>query len=243
MAKSPPSLTPEKLLQSQGFGSRKECEILVRKGLFSLDSGVIKDLKYALPLLREGRPLEYLLEGVRHIYRDKAVVALNKPTGYECSASPQHHSSVFDLLPDYLARRGLQPVGRLDQDTTGLLLFTDDGPLAHRLTSPKHHVPKTYRVITRDPVTPEQAQALLEGVQLHGEPAPDRALAVSLRGEREFELVIDQGKYHQVRRMTAAAGNFCVALERVAFGSLTMASLGLTTGAWCFLPEDSWTSL
>ncbi|MDH4215638.1 MAG: pseudouridine synthase, partial [Gallionella sp.] len=130
-----------------------------------------------------------------------------------------------------------QPVGRLDHDTTGLLLMSDDGPFIHKQSSPKHHVPKVYVATTHDPVTPELAAQLLAGVKLHDEPAPLAAVTCRIVDSHRIELVLEQGKYHQVKRMLAAAGNHCVALRRTQIGMLKLDELGLAEGEWCYLDE------
>jgi 16S rRNA pseudouridine516 synthase len=129
-------------------------------------------------------------------------------------------------------------VGRLDHDTTGLLLLSDDGAFIHAQSSPKRHVPKLYVATTHDPVTAGLVERLLAGVQLHDEPAPLAAQSCRALDEHRLEIVLEQGKYHQVKRMLAAAGNHCSALERVAIGGLTLASLGLKEGEWCYLNEE-----
>jgi 16S rRNA pseudouridine516 synthase len=161
---------------------------------------------------------------------------LHKPAGYECSQKPRHHPSVMSLLPAPLRRRGVQPVGRLDEDSTGLLLFTDDGTLIHRLTSPKHHVPKVYEVLTRHPVTPAQIDVLLTGVQLDDEPAPLRAAACEATGECAMRLTLTEGRYHQVKRMVAAAGNRVERLHRSAFAALVLDE-GLEVGKWRWVDD------
>ena len=137
-------------------------------------------------------------------------------------------------LPDQFTARDVQPVGRLDHDTTGLLLLSDDGNFIHAQSHPKRHVPKTYVATTQDPVTPELVAQLSAGVKLADEPAPLAATARQL-ATHEIEITIDMGKYHQVKRMLAAAGHHCVALRRTAIGGLTLEALGLEEGAWCYL--------
>ena len=128
-------------------------------------------------------------------------------------------------------------MGRLDHDTPGLLLLSDDGAFIHAQSSPKRHVPKTYVATTFEPVTPALLQQLTEGVKLVDETHPIAA-AVRQLASHELELTIDQGKYHQVKRMLAAAGNHCVALRRSAIGRLTLASLDLPMGKWCHLTPE-----
>jgi 16S rRNA pseudouridine516 synthase len=118
---------------------------------------------------------------------------------------------VLTLLPEQFSWREVQPVGRLDHDTTGLLLMSDDGPFIHAQSSPKRHIAKVYQATTQDPVTPALVEQLLAGVQLHDEPAPLAAQSCVQRGDKQLEIVLEQGKYHQVKRMLAAAGNHCAA--------------------------------
>ena len=176
---------------------------------------------------------EIEVDGVRWPVHTKALVMLHKPDGFECSQKPRHHPSVLSLLPAPLQRRGLQPVGRLDADATGLLLLTDDGALIHRLTSPKRHVPKTYEVTAKHPVDAAQLQALRDGVVLDDAPTPVRAAAVEPTGACTLRLVLTEGKYHQVKRMVAAAGNRVQALHRSAFGPLTLGPLA--PGHWVWI--------
>jgi 16S rRNA pseudouridine516 synthase len=141
------------------------------------------------------------------------------------------------LLPVPLrtrAKGGVQAVGRLDVDTTGALLLTDDGPLLHRLTSPKHHVPKVYEVTAKHPLDDAQLARLHEGVVLDDDPAPVRAAAVERTGETTLRLTLTEGKYHQVTRMIAAAGHRCVALHRSAIGGLAL-DASLAPGQWRWL--------
>ncbi len=178
--------------------------------------------------------LTFGVRGETWPYRAKALVLLHKPAGYECSQKPKHHPSVMSLLPLPLRVRGLQPVGRLDEDTTGLLLMTDDGALIHRLTSPKKHVPKVYEIGTIDAVTPKQIDALLHGVILHDDPLPVRAAAAEQTGERALRMTLLEGKYHQVKRMVAATGNTVNALHRSSYGVLALPA-DLAPGQWRWL--------
>ena len=158
-----------------------------------------------------------------------------KPSGYECSRQASHHPGVLSLLPEQMSWREVQPVGRLDHDTTGLLLLSDDGGFIHRQASPRHLVPKRYRARLHAEVDESLLAQLRAGVKLHDEPAPLRALEALRCGSHDVELVLTEGKYHQVKRMLAAAGNHCTALTRVAIGALTLDRLGLSEGQWCHL--------
>jgi 16S rRNA pseudouridine516 synthase len=140
-------------------------------------------------------------------------------------------------LPAQFATRGVQCVGRLDQDTTGLLLLSDDGQFVHAYTSPKRKVPKVYLATTRHPLDDAQLAALREGVLLHGEAKPIAAVAAHARDEHALELTVLEGKYHQVKRMVAAAGNRVEALHRERIGGLALPAL-LAEGAWQWLDES-----
>jgi 16S rRNA pseudouridine516 synthase len=220
---------PADLLFTQGFGTRRECAALVAGGGLEVEGvGVVDDLAHELDAASE---LWFRVRGgERWPYRERALIVLNKPAGYECSLKPRHHASVYSLLPAPLRQRGVQAIGRLDEDTTGVLLFTDDGQLVHRLTSPKRHVAKVYEVRCKHPVDASQLERLRAGVLLHDDDVTVRAAACEASGERELRLTLTEGKYHQVKRMVAAVGNRVEALERSAFGPLRVA--GLAVGAW-----------
>lgn len=223
----------ERILQSQGFGSRKECRQLVRDGRVRLAGKVAED-----PFLElETEGLGFEVDGESWTFRPKAYVLLNKPAGYECSRSPKHHPSVLSLLPEPLVRRGVQPVGRLDEDTTGLLLFSDDGDFIHRLISPRHKVPKVYAVTTKHPVREDQVDALRRGVVLHDTAEPVAALECELVSECSLRLTLAEGRYHQAKRMVAAAGNRVAALARVAVGGLILPE-DMNAGAWRWLEGE-----
>jgi len=226
-------LTLDRMLQSQGFGSRKWCRELIADGELSIQGHAVTDWRGEV----ETDGLEFELFGETHEYRAQVYIALHKPANYECSRKPSHHPGVITLLPDTLRLREVQPVGRLDHDTTGLLLLSDDGGFIHAQSSPRHHVPKIYQASTHDPVTPQLVATLLAGVQLHDEPAPLAAVSCRQIGEKQIEIVLAQGKYHQVKRMLAAADNHCTVLHRSAIGSLTLAALNLAPGEWCYLDK------
>ena len=225
--------TLERILQSQGFGTRKWCSKLVADGEVSLSGTPVTDSRAAF----ETNGLEFLVYGEVWTYRKHVYLALHKPANFECSRKASHHPGVHTLLPEQFIRRDVQPVGRLDHDTTGLLLMSDDGPFIHRQSSPKHHVPKVYVATTHDPVTPQLVAQLLSGVKLHDEPAPLAAVTCRMIESHKIEIVLEQGKYHQVKRMLAAAGNHCTALHRSQIGGLKLESLGLAEGEWCYLDE------
>lgn len=146
---------------------------------------------------------------------------LHKPLGYVCANSDSDYPVVVDLIrmPRW---QELQIVGRLDIDTTGLVLLTDDGQWNHRITSPRHECDKVYRVTTANPITTETAELFAAGVQLNGEKAPTRPAQLELISSHEARLKIQEGKYHQVKRMFAAAGNLVVALHRESIGKIQL---------------------
>ena len=218
------------LLFSQGFGSRRDCAALLAAGRVQVQGQTVLDALQDVPV--DG--LVFSVDGQAWPYHAQAVLMMHKPAGYECSRQPQQHPSVLSLLPPPLRRRGVQPVGRLDQDTTGLLLLTDQGPLIHRLTSPRHHVRKVYEVTTRHPVDPGLPAQLLAGVLLHDDERPVRAAACEISGENSLKRTLTDGRYHQVKRMVAAAGNRVEALHRSAFGGLTLPA-DLAPGMWRML--------
>ena len=218
------------VLFSQGFGARRECEGLILGGHVTLAGTVCDD-----PFTEvEPEGLTFAVRGQSWPYRAQALVLLHKPAGYECSQRPKHHPSVMSLLPPPLRVRGLQPVGRLDEDTTGLLLMTDDGALIHRLTSPKKHVPKVYEIETLDPLTDRQIDDLRHGVILHDDPLPVRAAGCERTGDHALRMTLLEGKYHQVKRMVAAAGNTVRSLHRSAYGVLAL-PVDLAPGQWRWL--------
>ena len=216
------------------------CSGLVQQGFVTVQGQPCTDA------LAEFEPegLAYTVQGVSWVYQAKAYVMLHKPAGTECSQKPSTYPSIYTLLPPPLRQRptkgavqGVQAVGRLDQDTTGLLLLTDDGAFIHRMASPRHHIPKVYEVVTRHPVDERQVQRLLDGVVLDDDPKPVRAAACEATGECALRLTLTEGKYHQVKRMLAAVGNRVEALHRSRIGSLALPA-DLAPGQWRFLDAN-----
>ena len=229
--------TLDQILFDQGFGERRVCEGLILNGLVQVNGEVVDDLDAAF---LEDR-LNLVVDGQPWVTHVKALIMLHKPAGYECSLKPGAWPGVHNLLPVPLRRRGLQPVGRLDQDTTGLLLLTDDGPLLHKLTSPKHHVPKVYEVTCKHPVTPAMCEKLRKGVVLDDDPEPVYADSAEPVGEGEtlhLRLTLLQGKYHQVKRMVAAVSNRVEGLHRSQIGRLTLPE-DLAPGQWRWIEDPA----
>lgn len=213
-----PALTLERLLASLGFGSRKDARALVRMGLVKLGGEVMDD-----PFLELGsRPDFVEVNGEEIPTVERIYGMLNKPLGYECSARPQHHESVFSLLPGRFAAMSVRTIGRLDVETAGIILFSNDGSFIHHVESPKKGVTKLYRATLARPLEQAQEAELLRGVMLKGERAPVNAKRLERISDREVELEISEGLYHQVRRMFAAVGNHVEGLARLAIGALQL---------------------
>ena len=224
----------ERILQKHGFGTRKGCRALVRHERVAVNGEICDNPFVDVPT--EG--LVLTVDGVDWPYLEQATIILNKPAGYECSRKPQHHLGVLELIPPQLRERGVQPIGRLDEDTTGLLVITDDGQLNHVLSSGKRKVPKVYLATTRHPLDQAQIDQLLAGVLLHDELEPIAAAAAEIAAPNQLRLTLTEGKYHQVKRMLAAVGNRVDALHRVSIGGLSLPD-DLKPGEWRWLtPAD-----
>lgn len=228
------------ILYSQGFGPRRVCLGLVQQGYVTVAGAPVDDPFFDF----KPQGLQFTVEGVDWTYHEKAYVLLHKPAGYECSQKPSNWPSIYTLLPAPLRQRpnkggtpGVQAIGRLDQDTTGMLLLTDDGAFIHRMSSPKKHVPKVYEVGTADPVDASQVERLLAGVVLDDDPKPVRAAACEATGEHALRLTLLEGKYHQVKRMLAAVGNRVVTLHRSRMGRMDLPP-DLRPGQWQWLDAD-----
>ncbi|MFG5780168.1 16S rRNA pseudouridine(516) synthase [Comamonas sp. J-3] len=234
------------MLYSQGFGVRRVCSGLVQQGWVQLwdeaTSDWVETTDSTLDVEPEG--LRFKVQGVEWQYHALGYVLLNKPAGTECSQKPSTYPSIYTLLPPPLRNRpnknaiqGVQAVGRLDQDTTGMLLLSDDGQFIHRMSSPKKHVPKVYQVTAKHAVTQQQVDRLLAGVVLDDDPKPVKAAACVKTGENTLDLTLTEGKYHQVKRMLAAVGNRVEGLHRAQIGGLRMPA-DLQPGQWRWLQAD-----
>ena len=234
------------ILYSQGFGTRRICAGLIQQGMVAVRrEGSAEPVACTHPAEDfDADGLVVRVQGVDWPYHAKAYLMLHKPAGTECSQRPGAYPSVYTLLPAPLRQRpgrgavqGVQAVGRLDQDTTGLLLLSDDGQFIHRMSSPRKHVPKVYEVTTRHAVDAAQVERLLAGVALDDDPRPVRAAACLLKGERQLDLTLTDGKYHQVKRMIAAVGNRVEALHRSRIGGLALPP-DLPPGQWRWLGDE-----
>ena len=223
-----PTLTLERLLASIGFGSRKECRALIRMGLVELEGIVQED-----PFVEfETRPDSITVNGEEVTTETKIYGILHKPLGYECSAKPQHHESVFSLLPSRFQGMDVRLVGRLDVDTSGLICFSNQGDFIHALESPKRGVKKRYLATLARPLEKEQEEQLLNPMMLKNEKRPVQAKSLNRLEEKVVEIEITEGLYHQVRRMFAAVGNHVETLKRISIGNLDLEQTELLPGEW-----------
>jgi 16S rRNA pseudouridine516 synthase len=224
----------DQLLASLGYGSRREVAEWVKadrvavRGIRERDAGVRVE---ARDVTVDGEPLDHPGE---------MLLLLNKPLGVVCSHDDSEGPSIYGLIPERWRRRNppVTSIGRLDKETTGLLLLTDRSPLVHRLTSPKHKVPKVYRaLLNRDMPAGLEAVFAAGGLMLPGEEKPCAPATLKRIGDREAEVVLMEGRYHQVRRMFASQGCQVVELDRVQFGPLQLGKV--PRGTWIELPINS----
>ena len=231
----------EEILFSQGFGTRRVCAGLIQQGRVRVGEPPVPCTDAWADFEPEG--LLFEVQGEPWAYHQRAYLLMHKPAGHECSQKPGAYPSIYTLLPAPLRQRGggaaagVQAVGRLDQDTTGLLLLSDDGQFIHRLTSPRHHVPKVYEVTVKHALDERQVRRLLDGVVLDDDPRPVRAAACEAVTPQHLRLTLTEGKYHQVKRMVAAVGNRVEALHRSRIGDLVLPD-GLPPGGWRWLTAD-----
>ncbi|SDO13172.1 pseudouridine synthase [Alkalicoccus daliensis] len=206
----------DKLLSHLGHGSRREVKRFLRQGALVVNGETVKDPKTHVDT--ENQEIE--LFGEKVTYREYIYLLMNKPSGVISATEDAEEDTIIDILEPEDVIFAPFPVGRLDKDTTGLLLLTNDGKLAHQLTSPKRKVDKEYRVTLSEPITEEALRKLREGVLLEDGYKTKPAKAVSTESNNIIFLTIQEGKYHQVKRMMAACGNHVEELERVRMGTL-----------------------
>jgi 16S rRNA pseudouridine516 synthase len=230
---NPPMRRLDQLLANLGYCSRREAAGWIKAGRVTIGG---------LPATDPARKADddaVQVDGEPLDHPAGLLLLLHKPLGLVCSHDEREGPNVYSLLPARWRRRNppVTSVGRLDKETSGLLLLTDQAALVHRLTSPKHKVPKTYRA-TLDAAPPAELAAVFAAgtLQLDGESHPCAPAELRLLGGAEVEVVLTEGRYHQVRRMFAACGRSVLALHRTQFGPLNLD--GLAAGAWRELPLD-----
>lgn len=223
-----------KLLANLGYGSRKEAQRFIRSGAVTDEAGRVLGEGEVPPHDRirfRGEPLDPPFP---------LTIMLNKPDGYTCSADDPG-ATVYDLLPERFAHRnpGLNPIGRLDKDTTGLLLLTDDGKLLHKIIHPKSGCLKVYHATLDRPLEGHEGELFGSGtLMLNSEAKPLLPAGFEALGEKEALITLHEGRYHQVRRMFAAAGNHVTDLKRISIGGLRLPD-DLEEGDWRALtPEE-----
>jgi 16S rRNA pseudouridine516 synthase len=229
----------DRLLANMGYGSRREIAMMVKAGWLTLDGVTLKDEAFRLGL-SDDLPQRLLVRGKALDPLPGMVVMVHKPVGVTCSRK-EAGTLIYDLLPDRWRARepALSTVGRLDKDTSGLILMTDDGDLLHKVISPKHHVPKRYLIGLDRPLSGQEAAIFASGtLMLEGEEKPLLPAQLQVISERSAILTIHEGRYHQVRRMFAALGNHVVTLHRDQVGALSL-PMNLAPGAIGLLqPSD-----
>jgi 16S rRNA pseudouridine516 synthase len=223
----------DQLLSSLGYCSRRDARAWIASGAVTV-KGVEADDFGA-----KADPGDVLVDGEPLDHPDGLLLALNKPLGLVCSHDLREGPNIYSLLPERWRRRNPQvtSIGRLDKDTTGLLLLTDQSALVHQLTSPKRKVPKVYRATLDRDVSIELIPLFASGtLRIDDDPVPCAPADLTLISPREAQLTLTEGRYHQVRRMFAACGATVLTLQRTAFGALTLE--GIPSGEWRELPLD-----
>ena len=226
----------DKIIASTGKWSRREVKALIRQGRVLVDGIPARSAEDKTA----PESAEITVNGEALVYRRYTWVMLNKPAGYLSATEDGRGPTVLDLLPRELQRQGLFPVGRLDKDTGGLLLLTNEGGLAHDLLSPRQHVDKVYYARTAGRLTEEDCRAFAQGITLEdGLVCMPAGLEILLAGEEsECHVTLREGKFHQVKRMLASRGKLVIYLERIRMGNLTLDG-DLPRGAYRFLsPEE-----
>ena len=223
----------DKFLSNMGVASRTEAARAARAGQISVNGQIVKRADVHIdPEADEvvfcGRPIGY---------RKFTYILMNKPDGVVSATEDGRDKTVIDLLPDELRRLELFPCGRLDKHTLGLILLTDDGPLAHRLLSPKHHVKKSYRFEAKSEISELQRKYLESGATLEDGYVTKPATVELFENARSGIITLTEGKYHQIKRMLESVENKITYLERITFGPLSLDE-GLKRGEWRYLTDE-----
>lgn len=228
----------DKFLSHTGFGSRKDVKELLKKKRVMVNGDIVKEAKFSINENEDS----VQVDGQIVAYQAFVYYMLNKPKGVISATEDRSLRTVIDLVKPEDYKKGLFPVGRLDKDTTGLLLLTNDGALAHELLSPKKKVPKLYEALVQGVMTEEDVTTFSEGIiQLDGEPClPARLQIMSVDSQNEqcvIQLQIVEGKYHQVKRMVEAVGKKVIELERLEMAGLVL-NQTLSRGKYRTLTEN-----
>ncbi|MDQ0231207.1 pseudouridine synthase [Metabacillus malikii] len=226
----------DKLLANVGFGTRKEVKKLLKTGVVIADGTVVKDAKTQV----DPENQQITVNGEPVVYKEFVYLMMNKPAGYLSATEDDYQETVIDLLEMEDAVLQPFPVGRLDKDTEGLLLLTNDGQLSHQLLSPKKHVPKTYYATILGEVTEEDINAFKQGVELDDGyvTKPARLEILAAGNQSTIHVTITEGKFHQVKRMFEAVGKKVTYLQRISMGPLTLDEAELRLGEYRELTEE-----
>ena len=226
----------DKFIVESGLASRTEITKVAKNGGVTVNGQVVRRASGHIDPTSD--KVTYL--GKEVIWREFTYVMLNKPDGYVSATDDDKYPTVITLLPYELQRIGLFPCGRLDKNTLGLMILTNNGPLSHKLLAPKNHVSKKYRFTVKFPISEDDVQSLESGVDIGGYvTAPCK---VEMIGEKEGYITLTEGKYHQIKLMAEAVHNQITYLERVTFGPIALDE-GLGRGEWRYLTEDEQKSL
>lgn len=221
----------DKFISMLGKATRSEAGKLIRTGKATVNGIVQKAPDYKID---PDNDLVTLL-GEALTYKKYTYIMLNKPEGYVSATEDPNEKTVLDLVSVEDRRRGLFPCGRLDKNTLGLVILTNDGEGAHRVLSPRHHVSKVYKFISRDPVCENDVKLLEAGVDIGG--YLTKPCKIKMVSENEGEITLTEGKYHQIKRMLEAVGNKITYLERISFGSIAL-DPALKRGEWRYLTPN-----
>ena len=210
----------DKILASQGTLSRRDVKEIIKKGRVTLNGAVVRDSAVKVDLNTD----TVAIDGEKVTLKKHIYIMMNKPQGVISASDSEDDETVVDLVPDELFRKGLFPAGRLDKDTTGFVLITDDGDFAHKILSPKNHIFKTYLARLQHELTQNDIETLEKGITLADGTTLKEAKVEILENTQTplIKIMICEGKYHQVKRMFAATGNKVISLHRSKMGELEL---------------------
>lgn len=224
----------DKLLSTVGAASRSEAGRAARAGRITVNGTAVRNAAADIDPQRD----VICFDGVQIVYSEFVYIMLNKPEGYVSATEDRRDPNVLELLPESVRRPGLFPCGRLDKNTVGLMLITNDGALGHRLLSPRRHVEKRYRFECRSEVSEAERAELEGGLRLADGYVTQPATVELDEGRRSGVITLHEGKYHQIKRMFGAVNdNRIIYLERIAFGPLTLDG-ALSRGEWRYLTDE-----
>ena len=221
----------DKIIASQGQYSRSDVKKLISKKQVAVNGEVVKSANVKADPLKD----RITVKGAELNFKRNVYLVLNKPKGYVSATEDRDHQTVLELVPEEFSGRGMFPAGRLDRDTTGLMIITDDGVLAHNILAPKKHVQKIYHVELDIPVTEEMARGFADGVELNDGVCKEAGLEIT--GEKTALVTLKEGRYHQIKRMFGCFGGKVVKLHRLAMGNLHLPE-DLPVGECRELTED-----